>query len=335
MAVKNTTTGTENRFANAAPHARADASTATDAVVPGTGTGAGHDGPSGAVWAALVANPGGTAAVIAAAAGVSKTAARRALTALETGGHAARTPGTGKGRARTPDTWHPATPEAPAASATTSTGESGPNTPATPDAPSADQASPPGEPDDQTAAGENTVPPAEPGETAPEITEDDAMDTEFVTAAREALAGLGEAITAALTALDGADRDAAQAAGEAIYTDSGKVRRLLRTAAAGARSRTASGRAKSAPGELRGKVAAHLAAYPGLEFTPHEIGKAIGHSAGAVANALDRLVGLGEAIETCERPRRFTGTTPTPAAEEPDEANTGEATASAPLAATA
>ena len=50
---------------------------------------------------------------------------------------------------------------------------------------------------------------------------------------------------------------------------------------------------------------AHLDAHPGGEFTPHEIHKVIGHSSGAIANALDTLVKLGEAELATEKPRRF------------------------------
>ncbi|MEO3827354.1 helix-turn-helix domain-containing protein [Actinomadura sp. B10D3] len=94
------------------------------------------------------------------------------------------------------------------------------------------------------------------------------------------------------------------AAIEIAYTGSGKARRLVRTAVNG-RPRNATGQARSNPGEMRAKVSAHLAAHPTAELTPHEIAKVIGHSAGAIANALDRLVALGEAVQTCERPRRF------------------------------
>jgi hypothetical protein len=59
---------------------------------------------------------------------------------------------------------------------------------------------------------------------------------------------------------------------------------------------------------MRAKVAAHLTAHPDASFTPHEVAKVIGHSAGAVSNALDRLAEAGEAELVCERPRRFTTT---------------------------
>ncbi|MEV6986749.1 hypothetical protein AB0M95_36585 [Sphaerisporangium sp. NPDC051017] len=59
------------------------------------------------------------------------------------------------------------------------------------------------------------------------------------------------------------------------------------------------------PGALRDRVHAHLIEFPDKDFTPYEIGKVLDASSGAVANALDRLVNLGDAVLTCERPRRF------------------------------
>ena len=50
---------------------------------------------------------------------------------------------------------------------------------------------------------------------------------------------------------------------------------------------------------------AHLDDHPGGEFTPHEIHKVLGHSSGAIANALDTLVKLGEAELATDKPRRF------------------------------
>ena len=59
------------------------------------------------------------------------------------------------------------------------------------------------------------------------------------------------------------------------------------------------------PGGLRDKVLAHLDAHPDGEFTPHEIHKVLDHSSGAIANALETLVKLGEAEVATEKPRRF------------------------------
>jgi hypothetical protein len=59
------------------------------------------------------------------------------------------------------------------------------------------------------------------------------------------------------------------------------------------------------PGALRDLVAAHLRGYPGENFTAHQIGKNWTRSSGAVANALDRLVAMGEAELATEKPRSF------------------------------
>jgi hypothetical protein len=70
------------------------------------------------------------------------------------------------------------------------------------------------------------------------------------------------------------------------------------------------------PGGLREKVAVHLRDHPGQDFTPHEIHKVLGNSSGAIANALDTLVKLGEAELATDKPRRFRhagGTTAEPA----------------------
>ena len=107
-----------------------------------------------------------------------------------------------------------------------------------------------------------------------------------------------DAVTAALRA---GDLRAALAGIEEIRDQSGTARRILRSATG---SRRTPGPA-TYPGGLRDKVAAHLRSHPGKEFTPHEIGKVIGHSSGAIANALDTLVRLGKAELATEKPRRF------------------------------
>jgi DNA-binding MarR family transcriptional regulator len=68
-------------------------------------------------------------------------------------------------------------------------------------------------------------------------------------------------------------------------------------------------------GGLRGLVEDWLRDHPGEEFSPNAIGKALGRSSGAVANALDKLVAAGYAAQTQDKPKRFTAvkTTPDPA----------------------
>ena len=105
-------------------------------------------------------------------------------------------------------------------------------------------------------------------------------------AAATVLAGDGN-LRAALTGLDEIAEQAAQA------------RRSLKAALGGRKTPAAR------PGGLRDKVLAHLDAHPDGAFTPHEIHKVLGNSSGAIANALDTLVKLGEAELATEKPRRF------------------------------
>jgi hypothetical protein len=105
-------------------------------------------------------------------------------------------------------------------------------------------------------------------------------------AAATVLAGDGD-LRAALTGLDEIAEQAAQA------------RRSLKAALGGRKTPAAR------PGGLRDKVLAHLDAHPDGQFTPHEIHKVLGNSSGAIANALDTLVKLGEAELATEKPRRF------------------------------
>jgi hypothetical protein len=58
-------------------------------------------------------------------------------------------------------------------------------------------------------------------------------------------------------------------------------------------------------GELAAMVAVYLAEHPG-EHSPSAIAKALGgRSAGAIGNALGRLVEAGGAVQTSDRPRRY------------------------------
>ena len=65
---------------------------------------------------------------------------------------------------------------------------------------------------------------------------------------------------------------------------------------------------KSAPGQLRAAVAAHLAAAPDAEFTVTQVAKTLSASGGAVGNALMSLAAAGHAQLTCDLPRRFRAT---------------------------
>jgi hypothetical protein len=302
-----------------ATQTRDNGAVGADVSAPGIDTASRADDPAGAVWDALTVNAGASIATIAMAAGVSKSAARRELAALEKDGRATRTKGGRDGGKPAPDTWAPVTDEAPDdttdntadvpaddAASTVSAQESGaPDALQSDDGSAVDDAAPPASDDGDSAA---SPPDSDQDGKEPDSAQE-GMDPAAVAEASDALTAMRDVIDSALGALDAGDGEKAVTEIESVYGASGKARRLVRIAARG-RPRSASGQAKSLPGQLRGKVAAHLAAYPDKEFTPHEIGKAINHSAGAVANALDRLVGLGEAVCTSERPRRFTSATP-------------------------
>ncbi|HUL25122.1 MAG TPA: hypothetical protein VLW44_05055 [Streptosporangiaceae bacterium] len=309
------------------------AHTATDPT-PAPGTAPAADSPAAAVHAALAANPAGTVAVIADAAGTGKPAARAALLAMEADGTATRVKGTKPG---IPDTWTlarptpdgtgPADPEAgqpgqpgedPSGSPdaagkdetadgtgqgrTAETGddaEAGPGT-AEPgprdDAPAEDdhEDAVPGEQDDGAAPADEDAPADSGGEAA------NAPDPALVADLTERLGQVKAAADAAAIVLTGGgDLHAALAGLDEIYEQAAQARRSLKAAVGGRKAPAVR------PGGLRDKVLAHLDAHPGGEFTPHEIHKVIDHSSGAIANALETLVKLGEAEVATEKPRRF------------------------------
>ena len=104
-----------------------------------------------------------------------------------------------------------------------------------------------------------------------------------------------------------------------IYEQAAQARRSLKAAIGGRKAPAVR------PGGLRDKVLAHLDAHPGGAFTPHQIHKVLDHSSGAIANALETLVKLGEAEVATEKPRRFRRAAhPAGAAPEADNADSAE-----------
>ena len=57
-------------------------------------------------------------------------------------------------------------------------------------------------------------------------------------------------------------------------------------------------------GELRDLVVEHLRAHPG-EVSPAQLSRALGHSAGAIGNALVKLADAGQVVRTSDHPRRY------------------------------
>jgi hypothetical protein len=268
-----------------APHAaRSAADTATTPasapVAPTVG-----DSPAAAVLAALSAEPVGAAvAVIATRAGISVAGTRQALLAHEKNGTATRVKGSRPGIA---DTWKPAVaPAAPAAEDQIA------------EAPGAGSTADSGQPalaDGTAEAGEAEVGATQ--EPDPAVTAEAAGTVLAITQAADA-AGKALAVgdlPAALVALDAAREQAACG------------RRFIKAAASGRRAPA------TRPGALRDLVEEHLRKFPGTAFTPHQVGKVLTRSAGAVANALDKLVSLGAAQVVTDTPR----TRPAPARRPP------------------
>lgn len=141
------------------------------------------------------------------------------------------------------------------------------------------------------------------------------MSLAIAQAASEAGKALGAGdLPAALAALDAAREHAAQG------------RRALKAAASGRRGLA------TRPGGLRDLVEAHLRQFPGAAFTPHQIGKVLSRSSGAIANALDKLVSLGTAELAADKPRsyRLTPVAPVPG---PQDGGTPASAKAAPRAA--
>ena len=317
------TIGPHSGGARSAPHTPTSSATPPSAEPPA-------DGPAAAVWAALTASPGATVAQVAVAAGTSRAIAGRELAALQASGLAIRTPADAGGRGTAPATWHPvprarSDPEASAATADVdppeSTGQDAdagagqspavPLSGATdakspgetaPDAALADRGdpgqaegteSPAASPDERTGDSSRTNAPGDCGQSAAGNEVAELLDQLAAAAAETACAVRSGDTSAALTGM------------EAIYAAAAKGRRTLKATASGRKTR---GGSASRPGQLRDLVQAHLAAHPAIEFTPHAIGRVLGRSSGAVANALDRLTALGQAQLTSERPRRYQAT---------------------------
>ena len=85
-----------------------------------------------------------------------------------------------------------------------------------------------------------------------------------------------------------------------IYEQAAQARRALKAAIGGRKAPAVR------PGGLRDKVLAHLDAHPGRASSPRTRStRCSSHSSGAIANALETLVKLGEAEVATEKPRRF------------------------------
>ena len=266
------------RSKNTAPRAAHSAAGTATGPAPAPVAPAAGGSPAAAVLAALSAHPAGAAVtVIAAHAGISVTAARQALIAHEKAGAVTRTKGSRPG---IPDTWKPAAPPTEAQPAEA------------PPAPAPGAGS--------TAGGGQPTPAADGGSAAGGEADVGAGPVPDLAAeAAASVQALAQAVGTAGKALAAGDLAAALAALEAARDQATLGRRAIKAAASGQRTPAAR------PGALRELVEEHLRKFPGTAFTPHQVGKVLTRSAGAVANALDKLVALGTAQLVTDKPRSY------------------------------
>jgi len=288
-----------------APHAARSAADTATTPAPAPVAPAAGDSPAAAVLAALSAEPAGTAvAVIAARAGISTAAARQALLAHEKNGTATRVKGSRPGIA---DTWQPAAaPEAPRdeappaeAPGTGSTADAG-QPAAEPASTTPDAGQPAPAPDSGTAEDQQPEAGTAPGP-------DPAVTAEAATS----VLAIAQAADEAGKALAAGNLDAALAALDTARDLAAQGRRAIKAAASGRHAPA------TRPGALRDLVEEHLRKFPDAAFTPHQVGKVLTRSAGAVANALDKLVSLGVAQMVTDKPRTYRLATAAPAPDAP------------------
>ena len=292
------------------PKKKTPASAASPAAKPLLPTGIPVPPAARAVLALLDAVSGATAAELAERAGLGRSTVTKALAALSDAGLAARKPGGHDGARRVADLWF----TAPTAPSETPDGVSGIE-----DLP--DEAPGPVQDPDNPAVDAET--PAEAGDAAHDEAEPDpaphaAAVHDRDTGAPETVAEPGEAGSACALDSDRPETDAADGP-EAVaapqhdeQADGSGAARNANEGAARAAAEQPHKSADSTPpaarlgkGQLREQVADHLRAHPDREWTPSAIAKELGKSAGAIANACEKLVELGTAATFEDKPRRF------------------------------
>ncbi|MGW5917531.1 hypothetical protein ACWFPY_00940 [Nocardia fluminea] len=227
-----------------------------------------------ALWAALGDNSGSTTAALADTAEIAVSTARRLLTGWESA-RAVRSY-TDPETPRAAKTWFTAGSATPEPAAPVAAPEPATPEPATPEPDSAEPDS--GEPD---SAEPVSLEPANPDPTDPA---EEAAPVDPVPDSAP------ETVVAAPTGDDPADPAPVAPAP------------VAEPAAADAESTVE----RLPAGALRGQVEDYLRDNPGKEFSPHQIGKALERSSGAVHNALVKLTKGGTARQTGSAPRKFT-----------------------------
>ncbi|MEV0538415.1 hypothetical protein [Nocardia salmonicida] len=241
-----------------------------------------------ALWAALGTNPGGTTAVLADTAGIAVSTARRLLTGWES--------------ARAVRSY--TDPETPRAAKTWfTTGSAAPEPAAEPAGPVAAEPEP-ATPEPVTPEPDSAEPDsAESAPVKPDAAEPAAPEPVSLEPATPDPTYPAEEAAPAAPVSDNAPETAAAAPTGDDPADPAPVAPVPVTEPAAADAESTVERLPA--GALRGQVEDYLRDNPGKEFSPHQIGKALERSSGAVHNALVKLTKDGTARQTGSAPKKF------------------------------
>ncbi|GAA1279400.1 helix-turn-helix domain-containing protein [Streptomyces aureus] len=237
----------------------------------------GLTGAPAAIYTALISNPGATATELALAAGIGRSTAGKALTALEEHGLAIREEGERTGARRTPDRWRCAQSEP------TDTEMSDETINTTPNAPTATE---PASPDETSNTNASPVPVDEPDSEA---------------AAKASAPGVAPHAPDVNDHAETPDPDEAPTNVEPSKPATEQAARTSATMPVP----VLAPRTRLAPGALRQRVIDHLQAHPEEAFTATRISRVIERSSGAIANALAILARQGIAEQISDTPRTF------------------------------
>ncbi|HEV2637191.1 MAG TPA: hypothetical protein VGX23_18705 [Actinocrinis sp.] len=268
--------------------------------------------PPAALTVASLLSPetGASIAALAEKAGLSRTTASKALTALESAGTARREDGGRAGAHRAPDRWFATARADDAQSATTDSDGATPPVeavaepepvPEVGEEPEAQADSDGATPPVETVAGPEPVTQAnsqpESADGEPDVPSDGPVQDEPVPATPAEPANAPDPQPTASAAPHQAKpgKKTPVTPAPTVTAPAGEERRLPK-------------------GGLRTMVAEHLEGNPELVITASKLGKLLDRSSGAVANALDKLIELGAVEQVGDKPRTFRHRTPNVAA---------------------
>lgn len=234
------------------------------------------------LWAALHANPNSTAADLAEAANIGRSTAQKLLVKWASDGSLTRTVGIANGGRRAADLW------AITETATDPTGADHHVSAGEVDMADTAQAGPPSAVEQNTSDTLDAAPAADdPTEPMDTPSTDDDQVSDYGRSADDGPTGDRPVQKQPATKVgDVPSDDPSTTADEAQVSVGAKGGRL-------------------ASGALRGMVEDYLRDHSGQDFSPNTVGKALNRSAGAVHNALEKLVTGGYAVRTSDKPKKY------------------------------